>query len=169
MSFKISISESMVDLIIKRIQENIKPELDGIAAEKNDPTLVLQEPQSYFIFENAINLTCPAIYVLVNDVDFKNERGQNFIDAQEHVQISVVFEAPTEDKCVRGLWRYVDALFNVLDHWQLSTPDNRSKNVLIQTGVAYTGLVKTADQQQNIFRKEAMLTFNVEHWETLQN
>lgn len=166
MSYKLNITEAMCDLILKRIQNNIRTELDGVAGIRADASIQLPSPRSYFIFDDAINLQCPAIYVLPRTVDFKNEKGQNFIDSEQGVQISVVFEEKDAEKCVRGLWRYVDALFNLLDHWSLSPDDERSKNVLICTNVDYSE-VKTVDQQQNIFRKEAMMTFKVHHWQKL--
>ncbi len=169
MQAKLNITESMIDAVQLQIQSNIKAALDAVAAYRNDPTNVLQEPQSYFIHDQAINLKCPAVYLLADDVDFQNEKGQNFIDAKQQLQVSIVFEAKDMDHCVRGLYRYVDAMFNVLDHWGIESADERSKNVLILSHVSYSGLQNKSDQQQNIFRKEAMMMFNVNHWQKLND
>lgn len=168
MSPKLNITEAMVELIQKRIHDNIQTQLDALAVYRNDKTIQLQAPRSYFIFDDAVDLQCPAIFILPRTVDFANEKGQNHINADQSVQVSIVFEAPDKDKCTRGLWRYVDALFNVLDHWQLSTDDGRSKNVLICQNVEYSDM-RQVDQNQNIFRKEAMMILKVVHWQSLND
>lgn len=166
---KLNITESLSDAIINEIATNIKSELDQVAAYRGDFKIVLDTPQSYFIYENAIDLKAPAIYVIVDSIDGSKDRGQNHINVEIKCVLSIVFENKTAEDCVRGLYRYVDALWRLLDQKQIDRADGRAKDVIKVIAIDYSGLQQNKDQNESIFRKESMLTLQIEHFESEQN
>lgn len=166
MSNKINITEQTTDLIIDHVSTNIKAKLDEVVSYRGDLSFSIDAPQSYFIYESAIDLKCPALYVIADSVDTQLQRGQNHLNAQIKYTLSIVFEYKDAEKCVRGLYRYVDALYRLLNLTQLDSSDSRARNVIKVVAIDYSGLQQNKDQEQNIFRKEAMLTLMVEHFET---
>lgn len=159
------IMEGTVLPIRDLIRSKISDALLNVRTDRGDGKVTTEPPVEYFIYDKAIAYKTPAVFVLGDDVDFSLSRGQNFIAARITVYVSVIVEDRNADLLTLKCWRYQDALHEVLDQAVIELPEENIKNFLKVIKAEYSNTFQTKSQVQGPFRKEVMLTLQVEHME----
>lgn len=162
--------ESTVDMILAQIKGNIGTYLAEVRADRSGPgmgAVTTEDPVAYFIYEGAIGYKTPAIFVIADSVDYHKERGQNHINATINMFVSVVVEDRLAHLITTKLYRYQDAVHKCLDRQELVDTTRLIKNVLkvVRTDFGSTQTKKMSGSSEVTFRKEVMLTLQVEHYE----
>ena len=139
------LSEEAVNLILTSIKTNIAPALASIRSYWDDGTVTTEPPptSSYFIYPKAQGYRCPAIWVVDEGTDFrKSETKANFIDALMSINVSVKVEDKDQYKLAIKCWRYVSALYSILEESNLVSSDGAVKIVVkvnrVKAGPMYT-------------------------------
>jgi hypothetical protein len=169
--------EFAVDVISKKIQDDISTALldtetlhsAGLTATQ-PINLSCEPPRSYFIYETPLTFRAPAVFLIADSIDFRKERGANFIDAALKLYCSVVIEDKDADRLTRKAWRYQAALNQVLDQSILTIPGYQFKMVVKVTDAAFSpiaSLPTDPNDRSAVFRKEVSLTLTVENYESL--
>lgn len=163
--------EIATNLILTQIKDNIADALTVVRTNANlgqNLGLPTPPPREYFIARNQKALQCPAVYVISKEIDFKKDRGANFIAATGSYEIAIVVEAQTTEDAARMTWRYQTALRDVLDNRSLTSADQALRIVCIVRGAAFT---EEYDPSENpgkssaIWRKGALIRVDVEFYE----
>jgi len=160
-----SIMEGTVIPIRDFIKTNIAASLAALRTERADGKVTTEPPQDYLIFDKAIGYKTPCVFVIGDASDFRLDRGQNFIAATNTVYVSVLVEDRNAELLTIKCWRYSDAMHAILDQAQVDVLGMEVKNVLKVTKIEYSDTFQTKSQNETCFRKEVMLTLEVEHLE----
>lgn len=147
------------------IKSSIAQALLDVRVDRDDGKVTTEPPVEYFIYDRAIGYKTPAVFVLGDDVDFLLDRGQNYIAAKCKVYVSVLVEDRNADLLTYKCWRYQDALHAILDQAILTDETENIKNIVKVIRAEYSNTFQTKAQVQGPFRKEVMLTLEVEHLE----
>ncbi len=161
------LAEKTRQLVLADIQARIATELAAVSADHPDKSVSTEVPREYFIFDGAHTYQCPAIFAVVDSMDFPEETtGANFVNAIVKMFVSVVIEDREADKLTIKAERYQAALFSIL-HWD--NLQDVPKNVKIWVRVTrcefspiYT---KKRGPDYGEFRKEVALELEIKHWE----
>ena len=159
------LAEGASNLLVSFIQQNISGALDVVGANVGIPQVMLDNPKSYFIYEQPQAYECPAVFVVIDEQDFKvQERKPNSINAEDVFNISVVVEDQDADLLTYKAWRYQSALFNILNLATITASDSS----LVLKCVVYRAKfsqVYSQKQEGGKFRKEIMLECRIAHFE----
>jgi hypothetical protein len=161
----IDLVEFSVNSVINHIQDNIGEKLDALAIDRPDGIVTLENPSldAYFNYEKGIGYKTPAIFVVPTNVDFRLNLGQNHINAKISMYVSCVVEDRKQSLLQSKCFRYADALRQTLNQ---VTIDGENQRVIIKvTRIDYSGTAPARSTQDGPFRKECMLTLDVEHYE----
>lgn len=163
------LTEGAVNLITATIQQNIATALDAVQADSPDHQVTTEPPRTYFIYADAKGFRTPAVFVIAEDMDFRQrERGGNFIDALDRINVSILVEDRNTELLTKRCWRYQSALHTVLDETQLTSADNKLKIVIVVRRASYSptySLTKDKNSPDAVFRKEVLLECDVDHYE----
>jgi hypothetical protein len=169
--------EFTVDAIQKKLQDEIAVALQDVEAahanslEAVNPVILTAEaPRDYYIFETPRAYRTPAVFLIADNIDFRKERGANFIDAAVKIYCSVVIEDRDAMRLTRKAWRYQAALSQVLDQAVLQNAGGELKMVVKVTDAAFSPVASVStdpSDRGSVFRKEVSLTLLVEHFEQL--
>jgi len=163
------VMEGTVLPIVAYIKQFIGAELLRVSQDRPDNRVSMEGPKEYHIFDKAIGYRCPAIIVLGDTVDFALDRGQNFIASKNTVYVSAVVEDRDAELLTLKCWRYQDALVAVLNNAHIDVPSANIRNVVKVIRAEYSNTFQNKAQNpgesDNPFRKEVMLTLEVEHFE----
>jgi hypothetical protein len=160
-----SISESVVTGIIDLIKANIPAALAEIRSDREDARVTTEPPVSYFIYEKAAGYKTPAIFVIADSVDFRLDRGPNSINAEVRLIVSCLVEDKIAENLTYKTYRYSDALHKVLDRAHIKQDQEKRLSVVKVQRIDYSLTQQTKTSQESVFRKEVMLTCQVEHYE----
>lgn len=160
-----SIMEGTVLPIRDFIKANIAAALSNLRTERGDGKVQTSPPKAYLIFDQAIGYEIPCIFVIGDTSDMRLDRGQNFIAAQNTVYVSALVEDRNAENLTMMCWRYSDALHAILDGAQIDIPLMEVKNIIKVVKIEYSNTFQMKQQNQDVFRKEVMLTLEVEHLE----
>lgn len=160
--------EETRDLVMAEIKSKISAALAAVRADRADPQVTTDIPKSYFIFDGAHTYQCPAVFVVVDSVDFPEDiTGANFVDAVVKMLVSVVIEDREADKLTIKAERYQAALFQIL-HWKpLEDVPNKVKIFTRVVRAEFSPLFTKVREAgvMGEFRKEVALELEVKHWE----
>lgn len=163
------IMEGTVIPIRDHIKENIAAALASVRTDRGDARVATEPPKDYFIFDQAIGYKVPAIFVIGDTVDFRLDKGQNFIAAVCTVYVSALVDDRTAEFLAYKCWRYQDALHMILDQTELVDEEKNYKNTIKVTKAEFSNTFQMKAQnpgeEKNPFRKEVLLTLEVEHME----
>lgn len=163
--------ESATDLILAELKAKIGPTLEAMRSvanlEKNRglPTPPFQE---YFIARNIKAMRAPAVFVIADEIDFKKDRGANFITATASFQIAAVVEAQIMEDAARICFRYQAALQKILDNASLTTADQALRIVCIVRTGKFTEEYDPSEKPGTtsaVWRKGVLLRVDVELYE----
>lgn len=161
----VSILESVVMDIQNLIKTGIEANLADVRTLHSDAVVTTEKPASYFTYPDAIGYKAPAIFTVADRVDFRLANGQNHINAQVSVYVSCLVEDRAADKLQIKIWRYHDALFKLLNRSVVVSPDGKIRNQIKVVSTELSGTERKKSSHDSIFRKEIMLTLNVEHYQ----
>jgi len=163
------IMEGTVIPIKNFIKAGIDQALADVRTDRGDAEVSTESPKAYFIYENPIGYRVPAIFVLGDTFDFQLSRGQNFIEGKAIVYVSALVDDRNAELLTIKAWRYQDALHQLLDQAVLDDPVHNIKNVIKVVKAEFSNTFQMKAQnpgsEKNPFRKEVMLTLEVEHFE----
>jgi hypothetical protein len=162
------LTEWVVNLVTKQIQDNVETALQDIAQALPPPAPVLsiEKPRDYFIYPRAIGYRTPAVFVIADRIDFqKREKGANHINANVRVNVTVLIEDKDADRITRKAFRYQSALQSVLDQVQLLSSDlepsdGSLKIVVVVQNAAFSPLYSNTEDPNasgSVYRKEVSL------------
>lgn len=121
------LTETAVTLLTTYIQDNIATALASIAAIRPDDLVSLEPPvnTSYFIAPKQHGYQCPAIFVIDDNTDFRqNEMKANFINALMKINVTVKVEDQDAYLLTLKAWRYQAALHQLLDQTPIDNGDS---------------------------------------------
>jgi hypothetical protein len=159
--------EGTVTPIVDHIKNNVSAALADLRADRPDNIVNTDDPVDYFVYPKAIGYMVPAVFVLGRTVSFLQERGQNHINAQVGVQVSIVVEDQDAERLTYKVWRYSDALHSVLDQAEIVSLDGKIKNKIKVVSAEFGDSVQIKSQLESPFRMESMLILEVEHYEEM--
>jgi len=160
-----NLSEITRELVLGKIRSDIAASLAAIRVMRADPIVTTEPPQSYFIYQSIAQYRTPAVFAIVEDMDFKKERGANHVNATVKINISVVVEDRLGDNVVIKAERYQAALYDILDEAVIDSSDNTLRVVVIVKRAMFSPVYMKDDKSQSAFRKEVLLECEVEHYE----
>src|SRR6267143_2090160 len=68
-------------MILAEIKAKISAALLAVRTERSDPRVTTEIPRQYFIFDGAHTYNCPAVFVVVDSMDFpESSYGPNHIN-----------------------------------------------------------------------------------------
>lgn len=151
--------------IIDQIKNNIGTYLAEVRSERTDGKVTTEVPVDYFIYEGAIAYKTPAVFVVADSIDFRLPNGPNHINAMIRIYVSLVVEDRNQRLLTLKAFRYNDALHKCLDRQHLI--DGTVQNIIKVTRTDISSSqTKKMSATDSIFRKEIMLTLEVEHYES---
>lgn len=163
------LSEKVRKMIMAEIKAKIATALAEVRTDRDDKLVTTEPPRSYFIFDGAHTYQCPAVFVVVDDIDTDEEKGPNHVNAKVSMYVSVVIEDTEADRLTIKSERYQAALFQVL-HW--ITLQDDAKNVKIWSRIrrctfspVYTKKRMGSGETTGEFRKEVVLDLEVKLFE----
>ena len=109
-----NILESVVTSIEHQIKANIETYLSEVRVDRNDGTVTTEIPKDYFIYDGAVGYKTPAIFTIADSVDYRPSMGQNHINANVTVYVSLIVEDRNQRLLTLKSWRYQDALHKCL-------------------------------------------------------
>jgi hypothetical protein len=158
-----NVVEYTTTAITNYIQDNIGPALDLLAIDRPDGTVTLENPVEYFNYEKAIGYKTPAVFVVPTDVDFRLNRGPNNINASVKIFVALVVEDRSQDLLQLKCFRYFDALHQILSMVQI---DDVNRRIIVKVMKAsFSGTDAAKSSVDHIFRKECLLSLEVEHYD----
>jgi hypothetical protein len=161
------LAEGAIRYMETYIQTNIGSALDNVAQNVGTPKVSLEAPRSYFYYEQPQAYECPAIILVMDDMDFKiEERKSNFLNAQDRINVSVVVEDQDKDTVVVKAWRYQSALHYVLDEATITSSDSAMNLRCVVQRARFSDTYQLEeDRGPGSFRKEVLLECGVTHLE----
>ena len=167
MGIPAQLCEAARDLILEHIKVNIAQALSDVRANWPDQVVTTEPPRSYFIYDGAHTYQCPAIFTVVDSMEFPEDTlNPNHVNATIRFFVSVVIEDREAKLLTIKAERYQAALFQVLHRIQLEDP---VKNLKIYSRVLRAEFsplyTKGPRAGEGSFRKEASMELEIKHWE----
>ena len=167
MSYR-QLSEGTRNLIVDYLKANLPAALDVVGSSVGAPQMQLDNPRSYFIYPKPAGYGLPAVFVIVDDFDFRiSDKKANFVNAKVRVNVSVEVEDQDAETLTYKADRYLSALHSVLDEADIVSEDSKlALKVIVYHGrfsPLYMRQEGTGDGGK--FRKEVLFECEVEHVE----
>jgi hypothetical protein len=156
--------EFCIESIIDYLQANLPGVLNSIYADR-DKEVSLETPFEYFTYEKAIGYKTPAIFVVARDIDYRMGLGANHVNALITVYIGCVIEDRNSTIIQKRIFRYQDALQKTLHRTVLADTNATQKNIIKVTGASFSQTEASHSAIDSVFRKEVLLTLEIEHYE----
>lgn len=171
MNFATELTERTRDLILDQIKANIVAQLGVIRTSRNDPSVNVAPPRSYFIYdaEQTLTFQSPAIFLVVDSGELPEQQtGANHINAVMKLYCSAVIEGTEAGALTILCERYQSALCRILHQLTVDDPGENVKIyvrvVKFQFSPIYTKSRKQGENMAN-FKKEVALELEVKHFE----
>lgn len=162
------LAEGATNLLISHIQQNIGAALDVVGAQVGIPQMSLENPKSYFIYEQPEAYECPAVFIVIDDLDFKiQDRKPNSLNAEDRFNIAICVEDQDAEILTYKAWRYQSALYAILDRTTLVATDQSLVLKCVVYRARFSQVYSRTEGQGpgGKFRKEILLECNVTHLE----
>jgi hypothetical protein len=160
-------AENSVNGVTYIIKNGIEAALAAIRADRADSAVTTPAPRQYFIYEQPKGYLPPAVFTMVDRIDFHKDRGANFHAATVQMSVAILVENIRSDQLTIQAWRYQDALLAVLDRAQYldPNPDNPVKFTVLVKNAVFTPAYSSAGKDPDgTFRKEVHLACDLEHY-----
>jgi hypothetical protein len=166
------LAEGARNLIIGHLQANLPGELNAVAAAgPGNPSVTLEDPRQYYIYEKPKALNLPCVFVIASAIDFRiSEMKANQVNARDRFQISILVEDQDAEMLTVKCDRYLSALHSTLDLAEITATDGfLSLRVVVYRAtfspVFMRDEVNSSAGDGGAFRKECVLECEVEHIE----
>jgi len=166
----IHLSEVATDLIVEKLKQDLPAALAAVRVNRNDALVTTEPPKSYFIYGGAYAYRAPAVFVVVDAINFQLDRGQNFTEAKIIVKVSGVVEDKDLQRLTIKSYRYQAAMHSVLAQARLTSTDDGLTIVLRVTRAEYSPAFTDSGKPEvtgGVFRKEVMFEIECEAFENL--
>jgi hypothetical protein len=160
------IMDGTVNPIIDYIKANVVTAVNEYNLTRPDSRVNITPFVDYLIYEKALDLRTPMLFVIGRNVEYLQNRGQNFIAAKVGVQISAVFQERGAELLTLAGWRYNNVLHKILDRAHIANSTNTVRNIVKVVSSEFGNAVQIKGQTDSPFRSEVMLTLEVEHLES---
>jgi hypothetical protein len=164
-------AELAVDLIQAQIKTNITQALQNVRNQRQDPIVTTEPPREYFQYEMAHVYRAPAIFTIIQDMDFRTDSVKgNILNAKNRIIVAAVVEDRLQRLVVVKAWRYQSALMQCLHEVSLTTADGTLRIFARVQRCSFSGIINLKDPKASdaVFRKEVSLQLIVEHVENLE-
>lgn len=167
-------SENLVEWTTKSIiadmQARLPAALAAVRADRIDAAVTTEPPQNvdYFYYENLIAYKTPAVVVLPSEIDYRLPSGPNSVNALINMYVSCILEDRKAMNLQLKAFRYSDAIYSVLNRARYQDDVNKRVSIVKVVRTEYSRTTRRmlqGPEEDNPFRKEVMLTLNVEHYE----
>lgn len=164
--------EADVSLIKSYLRSNMQAALAQVASvHPTYPVVTVDPPADYFIYTHSRAYRTPAVFIIPERMDMKKrERGQNHINGETRINVTVVIEDKDAERIFLKAYRYQAALMGLLDQVELTTGDGKVKIVVVIENAQFSPLYTDAGDPKDprtIFRKEVSVELAVQHFESL--
>lgn len=162
------LAEGATNLILDFVKTNIGAALDAVAAVVGAPKMEIDNPKSYYIYEEPQGYELPAIFVIHDGIDFKvQERKPNSINAESRINVTALVEDQDAQLLTYKAWRYQSALFSILN---LATIPAGNGSLVLKVVIYRAKFSQTYSRKEEggvgaNFRKEVLLECMVTHLE----
>lgn len=162
-------AELAADLIQAQVMANISAALTNVRTQRQENIVTTEPPKEYFQYRAAQAYRCPAVFTIVDDMDFREGEGQNTVNASDRIIVAVVIEDRKRELLVKKAWRYQAAMMQCLHHVTLTTADGTLRLFSRVKRCVFSGVIDFKDETapDGVFRQEMSLTLNVDHVENL--
>lgn len=157
--------EATINLIIAKLKADLPVALAEVRNERVDAIVTTEIPASYFNYERVMGYKTPAVVVVPTSIDFRLPNGQNHINSLNTIMVSIILEDRRAEYLSIKSYRYSDAFHKVLDRAHLDDPISDSRNIVKVTRIDFSRTMEGVSKEESPFRKEVMLTCEVEHYE----
>ena len=165
------LAETTVNLLVGKIKADIAAALLDVRSSRADALVSTEPPQNYFIYAGAMSYRTPAVFVVCESMQLRNDQqGANHINALARVVVSVLVEDRNMVNLVTKAWRYHSALHKILHLTALTSADTKVRIISKVDRVSFSpefSRSQSPDEADGVFRKEVALELDVEHFENL--
>jgi hypothetical protein len=161
----VNLTESAVYALLSLVQTNIQSALVAVSADRSDQSVATEPPKTFFAYAPVQGYRCPAVVIVADSIDFMLDRGQNSIDAQVKCLASVTVEDRTLELLQKKAWRYMDALYQVLNRAQVVSGNRKFISTITAARYSNDSVFKDDGTSQSVFRKEVVLDLTVENYQ----
>lgn len=158
--------EFTVNAVIAKLKADMPAALAAVRADRASAVVTTEPPVDYFQYEKIIGYKSPCMVVVASDVDFQLDRGPNSVSALITMYVSCIVEDRIADNLAIKTYRYSDAMYSVLNRAQLVNELKKLKSVVKVTRMDFSKTVDNKSRVETPFRKEVMMTLEVEHYES---
>jgi hypothetical protein len=157
--------------ILAHLQTNMDAALAAETAAFPDGIVPLVQPEAYFDYEEANPPQCPALYVIEDRIDYRLDRGPNFISALAVFRCGIIVEDFRAKELTHAARRYANVLHGLLHGTKLDYTVSGSVKVRDILRVASTSFSDTfrknaeGSAESNPYRKEFVHEVEIEHYE----
>jgi hypothetical protein len=163
----LNLSEITRSLVLTKIKTDIAAKLSAIRTDRADAKVSTEPFRTYLTYFPAQTLLAPALFVIVDDIDFrKRQKNANGVTAVVNMTLAVVVEERDRELLTIKAERYQTALHEILDDAHLVSSDSQVKCVPMVMRAGFTETYSPGSQDpQGVFRKDVYLDLEVEHYE----
>lgn len=161
-----SLAEFTVNGVIAEIKANISQALAAVRADRVDAVVTTEPPVDYFRFDKIIGYKTPAIVVLAGSIDFRLDKGPNSVNSLIELYVSCILEDRIADNLTLKTYRYSDALYHCLNRAHIVSDLKNRQSIVKVTRIDFSKTVENASRVETPFRKEVMITLEVENYES---
>ena len=160
------LSELTRNMIIAYLQTGMTAALASIRANRPNALVTTENPREYFIYPKAKGYTPPAVFVIIEDFNFKPaERGANHINATVRTNVAILIEDKDLMRLTIKADRYMDALHLLLAQAELYDSTHNVKLVIVVQRAEFSPEYTNAGEDpQGLFRKEVRLECDIEYY-----
>lgn len=163
------LGEGCRNLIIDYLKAGLPDALNEVGAAAKDPQMTLEDPRQYFVYEKPQGLALPAVFVIVDSINFRiAEKQANHVNAKARVNVSILVEDQDEETLTYKADRYLSALHGVLDQANIVAEDGAQALTVVVYNATFSPryMAQEAQGDGGKFRKEVLLECQVELMET---
>ncbi len=164
-----------MDMLVAEVKSELPAALTLVRDERNTvinrglPTPI-PTTDSYYIAKKYNAYRTPALFFEAEEIDFRKNRGANFLDGTMRIFVAAIVSAQNNDDVNRIAWRYQAALSAILDNLHLTNSDNTFKIIVIVQRAQFSESYSDSTEPGNMaerWRKGVLLECDVEFYEAL--
>jgi len=162
------LAERTVQTIEDHIKANLPAALTALNTDRADDEANCEDVKTFFTYAPASLYRLPAIFTVCQNIDFRKQNGQNFVQPSVDITVSCVTTARKRELTQKKTWRYQAALHELLDNTSLSAAGDKVKITSIVTAATFSQVFTDSDDKtlpRGTWAQEVALTLEVEHYE----
>lgn len=166
MSTAVNLTEKTSDLILDYIKANIAQALAEVRVDRaGDKSASTEVPKTYFNYSPVKGFRLPAVVLVFDEIDFRLDQGQNFINSDMSAVLSVAVEAKDQDELTRKSWRYQDAIYKLMNRATFSEPDLKFTVLVEKARYSNDAVMQSDANTQSNFAKEVAFDLTIKQYQ----